>query len=109
MKSYHEVWLDSHPHRSHEWLADKLRDGFDVHHLDGNHANDDPDNLVLIEAADHMMLHGGRLMRRLGGPGRKTDGATREAARYWRARGCSFNEIARLVGCSRSTVIRHTK
>jgi HNH endonuclease len=35
-----------------------LIEGFQVHHMDGDHSNDSPDNLVLIEAADHMMLHG---------------------------------------------------
>ncbi|MEN3238678.1 HNH endonuclease [Methylobacterium ajmalii] len=34
-----------------------LLDGFDVHHLDHDHANNDPANLVLIEAQDHMRVH----------------------------------------------------
>jgi len=71
MKIYHEVWLAAHPQRSREWLAERLRDGFDVHHMDGNHDNNDPANLVLIEGSDHMMLHGGRALRRLGPPKRK--------------------------------------
>jgi hypothetical protein len=58
MDAYHFAWLDAHSHRTVEWLADMLRDGFDVHHLDGNHGNDDPSNLVLIEHTDHMRLHG---------------------------------------------------
>lgn len=40
-------------------------EGFDVHHIDGNHENNDPQNLVLIEHTDHMMLHGGRHLGRL--------------------------------------------
>lgn len=42
-------------------------DGFDVHHIDGNKENNNPDNLVLIEHADHMRLHGmGTVLRRIG-------------------------------------------
>jgi len=60
-QSYHLVWLSVHPDRSPEWLKDKLRDGFDIHHVDGDHENDVPSNLVLIEAVDHMRLHGMKL------------------------------------------------
>jgi hypothetical protein len=34
-----------------------LGHGFHVHHVDHNHANNDPRNLILIEAEDHMRLH----------------------------------------------------
>ena len=37
--------------------------GFEVHHADGNHHNDDPKNLVLIEGVDHHKLHGKTLFR----------------------------------------------
>lgn len=59
MKEYHRVWLSVHPERSADWLQDRLKDGFDIHHLDGDHGNNDPLNLVLIEGADHLMLHNG--------------------------------------------------
>lgn len=62
---YHYAWLGAHPHRTEEWLRAALRDGFDIHHIDGNHENNDPANLVLIEHTDHMMLHGGRFLGRL--------------------------------------------
>ena len=65
MQEYHLVWLEAHPHRAKEWLEERLREGFDVHHLDGNHSNNEPGNLVLIEHTDHMMLHGGRTLGRL--------------------------------------------
>jgi len=52
------AWLAAHPYRSEEWLRAVLADGFDVHHADGDHSNDDPRNLVLIERTDHMALHG---------------------------------------------------
>lgn len=59
LKEYHCVWLLTHPHRSAEWLLDRMMDGFDVHHMDGNPANNDPANLCLIEHTDHMMIHNG--------------------------------------------------
>jgi hypothetical protein len=34
------------------------KQGFDIHHVDGDHDNNDPDNLVLIERYDHLRLHG---------------------------------------------------
>jgi hypothetical protein len=56
---YHYAWLLAHPERSEEWLAGILAQGFHIHHMDGNHQNDDPQNLVLIESGDHMMIHNG--------------------------------------------------
>jgi len=61
MPEHHQKWLEQHPERSAEWLRERLRDGFDVHHLDGDHGNNTPDNLVLIEHGDHMRLHGLKL------------------------------------------------
>lgn len=58
MADHHLVWLMSHPHRSSDWLRNALKDGFDVHHIDGDHSNNAPENLVLIEHVDHMALHG---------------------------------------------------
>ena len=58
MQPYHLAWLSKHPERSEQWLCERMADGFHVHHLDGNHANDDPANLVLMEGRDHMALHG---------------------------------------------------
>ena len=60
-ESYHLVWLSAHPHRSAEWLKEMLRDGFHVHHVDGDHYNDAPNNLVLIDGVDHLRLHGMKL------------------------------------------------
>lgn len=58
LEIYHHIWLECHPHRSENWLIERLKDGFDIHHLDGNHDNNDPKNLALIEHTDHMMIHG---------------------------------------------------
>lgn len=62
---HHHAWLAAHPNRSDRWLAWVLRMGFDVHHIDGDHSNDAPDNLVLVEAQDHMRLHGMDRLRKL--------------------------------------------
>ena len=57
MKSHHEAWLKAHPEVSELWLAQALEQGFDIHHLDENHKNNDPENLILIYHTDHMRLH----------------------------------------------------
>jgi hypothetical protein len=57
-RDYHKAWLSAHPERSEQWLKDHLADGFDVHHIDSDHENNDPENLVLIEHVDHMKFHG---------------------------------------------------
>lgn len=54
---HHKIWLEAHPKRSAEWLADRIRDGFVIHHADGNHGNNVADNLLLIEQLDHILLH----------------------------------------------------
>lgn len=63
MKPHHKSWLEAHPDRHIQWFEERLNDGFEVHHLDGNHQNDEPLNLVLIEAVDHRRLHGCRMKR----------------------------------------------
>ncbi|TQE92931.1 MAG: hypothetical protein FKY71_18690 [Spiribacter salinus] len=55
---YHHAWLSAHPNRTEEWLKERLEDGFHVHHADGDPNNNDSSNLILIEGADHMRLHG---------------------------------------------------
>lgn len=59
MEIYHEVWLSAHPGRTKDWLLEKLKDGFDIHHLDGNHDNNAAENLILVEGSDHFRLHSG--------------------------------------------------
>lgn len=58
LKSYHRAWLEHHPCRTEAWLQERLSDGFHVHHVDRDHANESRENLVLIEAEDHMRIHG---------------------------------------------------
>jgi hypothetical protein len=61
LESYHIAWLSAHPERSEEWLRAKIEEGFHVHHKDGDHSNDDPLNLILMDGVDHMRLHGMKL------------------------------------------------
>lgn len=65
MQYYHYVWLAAHPERSREWLERHVADGFEIHHRDHNHLNNDPDNLVLIEGVDHHRLHGRNVSLRI--------------------------------------------
>ena len=57
---HHLVWLEAHPCRDSAWLCFMIKNGMDIHHIDGNHDNNDSSNLILIEAQDHMMLHNGK-------------------------------------------------
>lgn len=59
MTPYHSAWLAANDHVTEEMLARWLKEGFDIHHLDGDHENNDEKNLVLIWSGDHMMLHNG--------------------------------------------------
>jgi hypothetical protein len=100
LQSYHLVWLLLHPDRSEAWLRDKFSEGFDIHHLDGDHANDKPENLVLIEHADHMRLHGmtgnGRLRRVAQIGPRLSTLNTGKIAYNSRLRGQSWRQIGRV-------------
>lgn len=67
LSSYHLAWLSAHPERTAEWLSARLADGFHVHHVDGDHSNDAPLNLVLIEGIDHnRIVHGWTRLKVLG-------------------------------------------
>lgn len=66
LKLHHAAWLSVHQNRTEEWLREKFQEGFDVHHIDGDHDNNDPLNLVLIEHTDHMLLHAGFRMTKRG-------------------------------------------
>lgn len=65
LKLHHKVWLNAHPHRTPAWFRERVKEGFDVHHLDGDSENNDPANLVLIEHTDHMRIHGCQTLGRL--------------------------------------------
>jgi HNH endonuclease len=58
LETYHRSWLSAHPDRTADWLSAMLAEGFHVHHVDGDHGNEAPSNLVLIEHDDHLRLHG---------------------------------------------------
>ena len=103
MEQYHLAWLSAHPTRDEKWLAAHLSGGFDIHHLDGDHENNDPQNLVLLESSDHMLLHGGRALRKIRGPSQKRLllGKYLYGARH---AGQSWAEMGRILGCTGSGV-----
>lgn len=53
-----KAWLSAHPERDIGWLERAIAEGFEIHHVDGKHHNNDPANVVLIDAVDHRRLHG---------------------------------------------------
>ncbi len=55
---HHLAWLSIHSTRNPVWLLKMLAEGFEIHHLDGNHKNNEPRNLILVEYIDHRRLHG---------------------------------------------------
>ena len=82
MLAHHEAWLSAHPERSSEWFVDRMREGFHIHHIDGNHDNNDANNLVMIESGDHMLLHNGakRLLWRPPSARKSAGGRPRKSA-----------------------------
>lgn len=59
LQEYHYAWLSDHPERTEDWLLRMMAEGFHIHHVDGDHDNNDPLNLVLIEGGDHLLIHNG--------------------------------------------------
>lgn len=101
LPEHHRAWLAAHPDRDEAWLRRMTREGFDVHHIDGDHANNDPGNLVLIEHVDHMRLHGmktlGRVHQTPAGKerARRRLELGREAYQIRAAEGAEWRELAR--------------
>lgn len=62
-KDYHWAWLEGHPWVTAEWLGEKLREGFHIHHIDGRKENNSIKNLLLIYGSDHMAFHNGGIPR----------------------------------------------
>ena len=88
------MWLNSHTNRTEAWLRDRLDDGFHIHHVDGDHANNSPSNLILIDGADHLHLHGMPLrdMARRAARGPR---GPQKGSKYQRA---AFDELRRQGG-----------
>lgn len=57
MEECHYQWLRQ-KFVEPEFLLQALHNGFHIHHLDEDHSNNDPNNLVLIFGKDHFKLHG---------------------------------------------------
>lgn len=90
--------------------------GMEVHHVDGDKANNDPTNLRVMSPADHTRLHQDqyRSAGRFTGKARNRERAARRAAREaeWERRaamyrdGMSTVEIGHAVGLDPSNVLR---
>ena len=100
LRQYHLAWLLDHPERDEAWLRRMTAGGFDIHHLDGNHSNNDPGNLALIEHRDHLMLHAGvrpkKTMRFLVRAGPKKRTMINGCRCYWMRHngGATWNKIS---------------
>jgi hypothetical protein len=60
MYKHWRAWLANHPSRTAEWLKEKIKDGFEIHHLEPGDG-DEPRNVILIDGQDHKMIHGAGL------------------------------------------------
>lgn len=94
-----------------------LIEGFDIHHRDGDHSNNSPDNLVLIEHIDHMRLHGmsnglGRLSPVKGKRTTKNKDIKAnegEIIRRLRKEGVTWHKIGIRLGITRSQAMNWAK
>lgn len=48
-KKYVKIWEEYH-HK-------KLDKGYEIHHIDGNHTNNNPDNLLAVTIEEHLEIH----------------------------------------------------
>jgi uncharacterized protein (DUF433 family) len=115
MKTHHAAWLSHHTDRTADWLMDRIADGFDIHHLDGDHANNDPLNLVLMESGDHMRMHGmtgKRVTRVVGKGGGRPKGAVGPNGLICytkRKQGLSWQEVADELGILPRSALKNAK
>lgn len=94
-----------------------MREGFDVHHMDGNPENNAPENLVLIECQDHMRLHGSKsgALRRLyrngkvWGEAMEPDHITGEKVYNLRLWEISWKAICKAMNASQPTLANKAK
>jgi len=106
LQAHHRAWLSAHPDRSEDWLRDMFSEGFDIHHVDGDHHNNTPLNLVLIEAVDHMRLHGFKLPHGLVGWRKNLQRKSTEAKRKKKAaESLSASAIQPDGGCNPQTFV----
>jgi hypothetical protein len=105
LKPHHVAWLACHPKRTEEWLLERLADGFHVHHADGNHSNDAPNNLILVEGVDHIrVFHCGEI--EVGMKEREMNPRQKLASRGGRARANKLSPWMRKVLARRAARAR---
>lgn len=101
MNRTQKAWLSVHPDRSFKWLKERIADGFEIHHCDRNHSNDDPDNLILIDKIDHKRLHGKRGIVQYGRP--LNNPMAGKQAYTLKAFGLSWRDIAVQLGAGNTS------
>jgi len=100
LSEHHKAWLSKHRKASIEFLREACAAGFDVHHIDEDHGNNDPDNLILIYSGDHALLHKLGMMDERGGCWEKAKERTERGriAYDLRAQGKAWYDIAEQIG-----------
>lgn len=114
MQEHHYRWLERHPDRDEAWLRQAIDQGFDIHHVDGDHYNNDPNNLVLIERRDHCLIHGfsENFTRSLETPQKKPRQPSKKTlkrgfeAQRMHDEGLPWREIGKALGCSHVAAIK---
>jgi hypothetical protein len=48
-KKYVKIW--------EKYNDEKLQNGYEIHHIDGNHQNNDPENLKAVTVEEHLQIH----------------------------------------------------
>lgn len=96
MQDYHLAWLSKYADRDADWLRAQLAAGFHVHHVDGNHQNNDPGNLVLVWGPDHLAnLHGMKKPPRRGKTGPRGPNLRGQLKQRIKA----FDDYLKALGC----------
>ncbi len=104
MEAHHKAWLSKH-HQPPEFLQQAIEAGFHVHHIDGDHDNNDTANLVLIFGRDHMSLHS--MAPAMGDAKRNAEKAAHTRSRKKAKRGCQAYGL-RLTGVTWAEIARST-
>lgn len=104
MEPHQKAWLSIHPEVSESWLIEKLSEGFDIHHIDGDNSNNGPKNLALVFGPDHARLHGMPFKQR-----KAREYAVGKMAYELRLDGSSWDDAASLTKKSHSHTVAAAK
>lgn len=93
-------WVYKHREMVEETLGRKLFFGEQVHHIDGNVLNNAPENLEIVYAGEHFVIHG------LNKSQRKLTWSDVDIIRRLRKKGHVLKEIGSLFNIHYSTISR---